>query len=163
MTRRRLLLTTDAVGGVWTYSLDLARALSRAEDMVILLALMGPAPSADQLTEAAAVPGLQLIDTGLPLDWTAASEQEVRNSGEALAQPAFEIDGRPEGAMSPDSQVLGTYLHGVFDTPGACSALLRWAGLGGDRSVDLGALREASLERLADATTPLLEALLPNK
>ena len=35
--RRRLLLTTDAVGGVWTYSLDLARALAEAEDMVITM------------------------------------------------------------------------------------------------------------------------------
>jgi adenosylcobyric acid synthase len=85
------------------------------------------------------------------------------SAGEALASPAFEIDGRPEGACSPDGQVLGTYLHGVFDTPGACSALLRWAGLDTGRSVDLDALREASLERLADATAPLLEALLSLK
>ncbi|WP_338770549.1 cobyric acid synthase [Massilia sp. METH4] len=85
------------------------------------------------------------------------------SSGAALAAPAFQIDGRPEGAISPDGQVLGTYLHGVFDTPGACSALLRWAGLGSERTVDLAALREASLERLADATTPLLEALLAHK
>nr|WP_314446687.1 glycosyltransferase family 4 protein [uncultured Sphingomonas sp.] len=92
MRRRRLLLTTDAVGGVWTYSLDLARALAAAEDMVVLLALMGPAPSADQLTEAAAVPGLHLIDTGLPLDWTAADEHDVRESGAALAQLAQEGD-----------------------------------------------------------------------
>jgi adenosylcobyric acid synthase len=75
----------------------------------------------------------------------------------------FEIGGRPEGACSPDGQVLGTYLHGVFDTPGACSALLRWAGLGSERTVDLDALREASLERLADASTLLLEALITRR
>lgn len=86
--RRRLLLTTDAVGGVWTYSIELARALAAAEDMVILLAVLGPAPNAEQLTEAAAVPGLQMIETDLPLDWTAASEREVRESGNVLAQLA---------------------------------------------------------------------------
>lgn len=86
--RRRLLLTTDAVGGVWTYSLDLARALAAAEDMVILLTVLGPTPAPEQLTEAAAVPGLQLIDTGLPLDWTATSEREVRESGHYLASLA---------------------------------------------------------------------------
>jgi glycosyltransferase involved in cell wall biosynthesis len=86
--RRRLLLTTDAVGGVWTYSLDLARALAVAEDMVVLLVVLGPTPSTEQLTEAAAVPGLQLIDTGLPLDWTAASERDVRESGYTLAHLA---------------------------------------------------------------------------
>jgi glycosyltransferase involved in cell wall biosynthesis len=88
MRRRRLLLTTDAVGGVWTYSLDLARALAAADDMVVLLAVLGCTPSAEQLSEAAAVPGLQLIDTGLPLDWTAASEQDVHESGSALAHLA---------------------------------------------------------------------------
>jgi glycosyltransferase involved in cell wall biosynthesis len=90
--RPRLLLTTDAVGGVWTYSLDLARALSKAEDMVVFLAVLGPEPSADQLDEAAAIPGLQLISTGLPLDWTAASEQEVRDSAWALAELAAEAE-----------------------------------------------------------------------
>lgn len=90
MRRRRLLLTTDAVGGVWTYSLDLARALAQAEDMVVLLAVLGPRPSPGQLTEAACVPGLQVIDTGLPLDWTAASKQDVRECGDALARLAEE-------------------------------------------------------------------------
>ena len=33
MSRLRLLLTTDAVGGVWTYSLDLAQALADADDV----------------------------------------------------------------------------------------------------------------------------------
>ncbi len=80
--------------------------------------------------------------------------------GDALAQPAFTIDGRPEGALSPDGQVLGTYLHGLFDHPAAGKALLEWAGLQGAQAVDTAALREASIERLADACRPLLEAIL---
>jgi glycosyltransferase involved in cell wall biosynthesis len=90
--RARLLLTTDAVGGVWTYSLDLARALSEAEDMVVLLAVLGPAPTPEQLDQATAIPGLQLITTGLPLDWLAADEQQVRDSAWALAELAAEAD-----------------------------------------------------------------------
>ena len=74
--------------------------------------------------------------------------------------PAFTIDGRPEGACSDDGQILGTYLHGVFDTASACGALLGWAGLRSDRAPDTAALREASLDRIADATRPLLDALL---
>lgn len=81
------------------------------------------------------------------------------SSGAALAQPAFILEGRPEGAVSADGQILGSYLHGMFDTPQACGALLAWAGLQGGATVDLDALREASLERLADATTPLYQAL----
>ncbi|SFV17574.1 cobyric acid synthase [Pseudoduganella namucuonensis] len=81
------------------------------------------------------------------------------SEGAALEQPAFRIDGRPEGAISPDGQVLGTYLHGLFDAAPACAALLRWAGLHTEHRVDTSALREASLDRIADATQPLLDAL----
>ncbi|GJJ05722.1 cobyric acid synthase [Duganella rhizosphaerae] len=82
------------------------------------------------------------------------------STGSALDKPAFIIDGRPEGARSADGQILGTYLHGLFDTPQANSALLRWAGLHTQNTVDTSALREASLDRIADATQPLMDALL---
>nr|WP_315260530.1 cobyric acid synthase [uncultured Duganella sp.] len=82
------------------------------------------------------------------------------SSGSALDTPAFTIDGRPEGALSADGQILGTYLHGLFDTPQAVSALMRWAGLDSQNTVDTSALREASLDRIADATQPLLDALI---
>ena len=36
---------------------------------------------------------------------------------------------RPDGALSADGQILATYVHGLFDTPAACAALLAWAGL----------------------------------
>jgi len=81
------------------------------------------------------------------------------SQGAALSTPAFVIDGRPEGAISSDGQILGSYLHGMFDTPNACSALLRWAGLDSEYTVDTNALREASLDRIADAAQPLLDAL----
>ena len=82
------------------------------------------------------------------------------SAGSALERPAFEIEGRPEGARSDDGQVLGTYLHGLFDHRDACAALLRWAGLHSEHAVDTAALREASLDRIADAAVPLLDALL---
>jgi adenosylcobyric acid synthase len=78
----------------------------------------------------------------------------------ASAEPAFFIDGRPEGMISEDGQVLGTYLHGVFDEPAACRVLLQWAGLDSDTLVDADALREQALDRLADACEPLLEAIV---
>ena len=82
-----------------------------------------------------------------------------RSQGAAMRNPAFEIDDRGEGALSADGQILGTYLHGLFDHAPACSALLRWAGLDSDVVVDLNQLREQSLERIADASQPLLDAL----
>jgi adenosylcobyric acid synthase len=69
------------------------------------------------------------------------------------------MDGRPEGAISPDGQILGSYLHGMFDTPHAIVALLRWAGLHDAAALDTAALRDASLERIAQAAMPLYEAL----
>jgi adenosylcobyric acid synthase len=81
------------------------------------------------------------------------------SAGAALAAPAFVIGGRPEGAISDDDQVLGSYLHGLFDHPEACRALLQWAGLATTLTVDIAALRELSLERIADCAQPLLAAL----
>ncbi|MEW6413810.1 MAG: cobyric acid synthase [Pseudomonadota bacterium] len=80
------------------------------------------------------------------------------SSGAALNQPLCWLDGRPDGAMSPDDQVRGTYLHGLFDTPAAADALLAWAGLaGGAASPDIAALRDAAIDRLADAVEAHLD------
>ena len=73
--------------------------------------------------------------------------------------PVFHIQGTDEGARSPDDLILGTYLHGLFDHPDACHALLTWAVLASDLKPDLGVLREQSIDRLADACAPLLAAL----
>ncbi|MEA5125760.1 cobyric acid synthase [Xanthomonas floridensis] len=80
------------------------------------------------------------------------------STGAALARPLLRLDdGRSDGAMSEDGQVLGTYLHGIFDHPQALHALLAWAGLAQALPVDLAALREATLERLADAVQTHLD------
>jgi adenosylcobyric acid synthase len=74
-----------------------------------------------------------------------------RTHGAALAKPAVMLDsGAHDGALSDDGQIAATYLHGVFDTPEACAALLAWAGVKDAQALDYPALREASLERLAD-------------
>ena len=78
--------------------------------------------------------------------------------GDGLDRPALMLaDGRPDGAISADGQVLGTYCHGVFDHPEALSALLRWAGVDDVDTVDFAARREADLERLADSVEAALD------
>jgi adenosylcobyric acid synthase len=74
-----------------------------------------------------------------------------RSSGPALRHPALDLNGRPDGAVSSDGQVLATYVHGIFDHPEACAALLQWAGLQSPTLIDHDDLRERSLERLATA------------
>jgi adenosylcobyric acid synthase len=80
-----------------------------------------------------------------------------RSRGPALDRPAASIEGSAEGALSSDGLVLATYIHGLFDSPGACAALLRWARMTDASGVDLAALREASLERLADSAEASLD------
>ncbi|MFL1557163.1 MULTISPECIES: cobyric acid synthase [unclassified Pseudomonas] len=85
-------------------------------------------------------------------------------SGSGLSRAAvFLDDGRSDGAQSEDGQILGTYLHGLFETPAACSALLRWAGLESVQEVDYHALRERDIERLADLVENHLDTGLLRK
>ena len=73
------------------------------------------------------------------------------STGPALERAAVHLDdGRMDGAISHDGQILGTYLHGLFESSAACEALLRWAGLANVQRVDYHALRERDIERLAD-------------
>ena len=83
----RVLVTADAVGGVWQYSLDLARGLSGL-GIETVLAVLGPPPSERQREEAEDVTGLKLVETGLALDWMAEDAASVRRAGAAVAKLA---------------------------------------------------------------------------
>ncbi len=107
----KILLTTDAVGGVWQYTTELAQALS-ARGVECVVAVLGPAPSEDQRIalvssvlprkrepraqqDVARNSGflrsqehgatITLIETGLPLDWTCADAAPVLAAGKAIA------------------------------------------------------------------------------
>ena len=96
----RLLLVTDAVGGVWVYSLELARAL-KATGIETVLAIMGPSPSASQREQAR---GFKLIDTGLPLDWLATGPGEVFKSFGAGGRA-----GMPRGQQHQHAEGRGVH------------------------------------------------------
>ncbi|MBT3308938.1 MAG: cobyric acid synthase [Gammaproteobacteria bacterium] len=97
---------------------------------------------------------LRNISGQLTLQQAAVRGYEIHagiTTGAALEHPLVSLeDGSMDGAVSIDKQVIGSYLHGLFDHPESLQALLQWAGLEQAQRVDLEQLREASLERLAD-------------
>ncbi|MDY7554549.1 cobyric acid synthase [Pseudomonas veronii] len=134
------------------------------------LGLEGPAGSSDGLgllafsTTLAQEKQLRNVRGRLLLEDAEVSGYEIHagvTSGAALERPAVHLDdGRHDGAQSADGQILGTYLHGVFETPAACSALLRWSGVQAVQAVDYHALRERDIERLADLVEQHLDTAL---
>jgi glycosyltransferase involved in cell wall biosynthesis len=88
----RVLMTADAVGGVWSYSLDLARLLA-ARGIEIVLAVMGPEPDAAQRAEAESIPHLELRHRPFDLEWFEhASAAELARSRGWLRDIAEERD-----------------------------------------------------------------------
>lgn len=79
---RRLLMTVDAMGGVWRYAMDLARAL-RLEGVHTVFAGFGPEPSPHMLEEAQAIGDVHW--TGAPLDWTAKDPSELAGIADQLS------------------------------------------------------------------------------
>jgi glycosyltransferase involved in cell wall biosynthesis len=73
---RKVLMTLDAVGGVWRYALDLAEALG-ALGVAVVFAGFGPQPSHEQRAEARRLGTLVWLDA--PLDW-------IVDDAEALAE-----------------------------------------------------------------------------
>jgi adenosylcobyric acid synthase len=97
----------------------------------------------------------QLLPEGARLD-----AYEIHNgvtTGPALAYPLYDIDGRRDGAVSADNQILGGYLHGLFDTAEACNALLTRLGGVTTETVDYQQHRIEALDRLADTVDTALE------
>ena len=83
----RVLLTTDTVGGVWRYSLELAGGFASHGVQTVLVTL-GPEPDLAQRAEAQTVPGLHLVVTELPLDWLAENAAQLEAAARALAKMA---------------------------------------------------------------------------
>ena len=101
----RILMTTDTVGGVWTYALDLAQALA-AWSVDITLAAMGAPPSDDQCAQVAALPNVSLQVGAYKLEWMDDPWCDVDAAGQWLLALAGQAD--------VDLVHLNGYAHGAL-------------------------------------------------
>jgi len=96
----------------------------------------------------------------LLLEETTVTGYEIHagiSEGEALKRPLVDLGGRTDGAISLDHQIIGTYLHGLFESTESCNSLLRWAGLSNPQTPDYQLLREQGINQMADAIAEHLD------
>jgi len=87
----KVLITTDPIGGVWTYTLDLARALGE-RDVQVVVAVMGAEPTEDQRVELDATPLLAWEARPYRLEWMTDAWKDVEAAGEWLLDLAERHD-----------------------------------------------------------------------
>lgn len=80
---RTVLLTTDTIGGVWSHTLELARALG-PEGIGVVLAAMGRRPTDEQRRAAQAIPSVTLHAATYRLPWMDEPWEHVARAGEWL-------------------------------------------------------------------------------
>lgn len=122
----RLLLTTDTVGGVWTFSCELARELLKRGHEVLLVSF-GRAPSPLQSAEASDLAksgSLRYVSTAIALEW-----QPDNHSAYALGAPLLL---RLCEQYCPDALLLSQFCYGALPVRApkvvvAHSDVLSWA------------------------------------
>ncbi len=101
-------MTADAIGGVWTYVLELARGLSAAGSEV-LVAVMGGAPNS-----CPQIPNVRFVASEWKLEWMPEPWEDVDRAGRWLLQLAAEFQ--------PDIVHLNGYVHASL--PWRCPVLV---------------------------------------
>ena len=97
------------------------------------------------------VEGIMQLPGQEPVKVTGYEIHAGTTTGKALQQPLIQLDQRQDAVMSEDGQILGSYLHGIFDHQDACRAILTWAGFAHIDTPDYSALRAKGINRIADA------------
>jgi glycogen(starch) synthase len=90
-TPARVLMTADTLGGVWTYALELSRALGESGIEVVLATMGGPVRP-EQHAEVNASTNIELAESGYRLPWMADPWEDVRSAGEWLLELAAEVE-----------------------------------------------------------------------
>lgn len=100
---KRILMTADAVGGVWSYALELSRELSK-RGVEVALATMGPPPAYSQREELRSASNITLFESRFKLEWMEDPWEDVLRAGDWLL--------RLEREVMPDVVHLNGFSHG---------------------------------------------------
>jgi glycogen synthase len=102
-TSKCILMTTDTVGGVWTYALDLSRALMPF-NVNVALATMGQPLSKAQQRAVQALPNVDVFESAFQLEWMDDPWDDMAAASEWLL--------RIKDCVRPDVVHLNNYVHG---------------------------------------------------
>jgi glycosyltransferase involved in cell wall biosynthesis len=102
----KVLMTADAMGGVWTYALELARALE-PHGVEIVLATMGRRLDREQRRSLLRAANVELAESRYALEWMPDPWRDVDAAGQWLRS----IEER----VRPDVVHLNGYAHGALD------------------------------------------------
>jgi glycosyltransferase involved in cell wall biosynthesis len=101
----KILMTADTIGGVWTYAVELSRAL-RPRGVRIVLATMGRPLSDAQLADVAGLPNVSVRESSYRLEWMPDPWADVERAGAWLLEL--------EDAERPDVIHLNGYAHATL-------------------------------------------------
>ncbi|NLE00082.1 MAG: glycosyltransferase family 4 protein [Fibrobacter sp.] len=100
---RSVLMTADTVGGVWQYSIELARYFC-GHDIHVFLVTMGALPDRAQRSEIASLKHITLYESSYKLEWMDDPWADVERAG------AWLLD--IQDAVNPQIVHLNGYSHG---------------------------------------------------
>lgn len=102
---KKVLMTGDTVGGVWTYALELIQGLGR-HGIQVTLATMGAPLNREQWDAVEQIPNVQVFESSFKLEWMQDPWNEVALAGQWLL-------GLQE-RVQPDLVHLNGYVHGTL-------------------------------------------------
>ena len=103
-----VLITTDTLGGVWTYTQELATGLVRRGVRVTLVSF-GEIPSQEQTLWMDGLANLDFRPTGFPLEWMQEGQPDIPASREFLESVVRETN--------PDVLHLNQFCYGGLEVP----------------------------------------------
>ncbi len=119
---RRILMSTDTVGGVWSYNMDLLREFASINTRTLLVS-QGGMPSDEQRAEASQINCVELVPTDYKLEWMQDPWSDVARAGDLMLQL--------QRSFQPDIVHLNGFAHASlpFKAPKlavAHSCVLSW-------------------------------------